>query len=191
MTHRAISLLAVLALVAVAFPRYVQAQTPAQATVTANIAAVEDLALVRDANSVTRGSATNILFNLVDSDDPGVTDGSPFFMYAPYRGETGQNWHLLDIGSNGSSFTLTADVTGTAGSQPLSSILDVFFGGLFADNGDNKGGASGDWELLDTFTRQLNEPFFGIAPLNYRLRIGAVPAGDYTGTVTYTLTTTP
>ena len=34
-------------------------------------------------------------------------------------------------------------------------------------------------------------PGAGTGPLNYRLRIGSVPAGTYNGQVTYTLTVTP
>ena len=60
-------------------------------------------------------------------------------------------------------------------------------GGFFESDGNSKGGASGDWELLNGFTRILKEPFSGTAPFNYRLRIRGVPGGTHTANVTYTL----
>lgn len=169
-------------------PAVVAETDTATVTVTATVPSRVNLAITRAANSSTRGSADQILFDLLDSEDAGVTNPNAGFMYAPYRSEIGKNWHLANIQANGSSMTLTADVTGTAGPRPLAEVLDTFFGGLFASDGSDKGGKSSDWELLDTFARTLNEPFSGEAPFNYRLRLAGVPAGTYGGTVTYTLT---
>ena len=66
----------------------------------------------------------------------------------------------------------------------------VFTGGFFESDGNPKGGESSDWELLQGFTRELSEPFFGILPMNYRLRVRGVTAGTHTGTVTFTLVST-
>lgn len=155
----------------------------ASATVSATIPLRAELELTRDANSVTRFTAEQVVFDRVDDQD-GLPDGNPLFMYAPYRSETGKNWHLADIAANGASMELTADVTGTAGPKDLKDILDLFFGGFFGSDGSQKGGTSGDWEPVDSFSRILNEPFIGVAPLNYRLRLSGVPAGTYNGTVT-------
>lgn len=163
------------------------AQDTATASVSATLPLRATLELTRDDNSVTRGSATTIRFDRVDDADVGVENPNPLFMYAPYRSEEGKNWHLADIVATGSSMTLTANVTGTAGGVNLSDIMDVFMGGFFHLNESGKGGKSTDWELLDTFERTLNEPFIGIAPFNYRLRIEQAPAGTYSGVVTYTL----
>lgn len=155
-------------------------------TISAQMPLRAQLDLVRDGNSVTRFSAGEVVFNRFDDQD-GQADGSADFMYSPYRSETGKNWHLAKIVANGSTLTLTADVTGTAGTTPLATIMDVFFGGFFESDGNAKGGASGNWELLDTFTRTLNEPFSGTAPLSYRLRVRGVTAGTHSGTITYSL----
>ena len=170
--------------------RAVEAATAtAQTSVTASVAPRTELTLTRDTNSVTRGTTTQVVFDRYDDKD-GQADGNAQFMYAPYRSETGKNWHLVDMLANGSSMTLTADVTGTAGTVPLASIMDAFFGGFYGSDGSFSGGTSGAWELLDTFSRTLNKPFDGIAPMNYRLRLAGVPASAaaYTGQVTYTLT---
>jgi len=166
------------------------AETVSQsATVTANVTPRAELALTRDDNSVTRFTASEVVFDRVDDQD-GQADGDANFMYAPYRSETGKNWHLAQILSNGSTMTLTASVAGVAGTVPLADIMNVFFGGFFNSHGGFSGGTSGDWELLDTFSRTLNQPFTGVAPLNYQLLIGTVPssASPYTGNITYTLT---
>ena len=164
---------------------------PVTASVTATVPVRAELTLVRDANSVTRGSVSSIVFDKYDDKD--VPGGSSIHMYAPYRSEAGKNWHVAQMIGNGSTMTLSATVSGNAGSTPLANILDVFFGGFFRSNdGSSAGGASGDWELLNGFTRTLNEPFAGVAPFNYRLRLFLVPASatPYTGQVTFTLAST-
>lgn len=161
---------------------------PVTASVTANVPVRAELALIRDANSVTRGSVSSILFDKYDDKD--TAGGSPVHMYAPYRSEGAKNWHVAQIIGNGATMTLSATVTGTAGAVPLANIIDTFFGGFFRSDGSSAGGASGDWELLNGFTRTLNEPFAGSAPFNYRLRLFLVPARStpYTGQITFTLT---
>ena len=150
-----------------------------------------EISMIRDANSVTRGSLSTVLFNRYDDQD-GQPDGNALFMYTPYRSETGNNWHLANIVANGSTMTLTADVTGSAGTTPLADILDVFCGGFFEPflPPNEKGGKSIDWELLDTFERSFNEPLTATAPFNYRLRLRGVVAGTHSGTITYTLVST-
>ena len=164
---------------------------PVVATVTAIVPLRAELSLIRDLNSVARGAVGSVLFDKYDDKDV-TTGGSPIHMYAPYRSETGKNWHLTQIVANGTTMTLAADVTGTAGATPLASIIDTFFGGFFRSDGSSAGGASGDWELLDTFTRTLNEPFAGTCPFSYRLRLLGVPASatSYTGQITFTLSST-
>ena len=163
---------------------------PVTASVTANVPVRAELTLIRDVNSVTRGSVSSILFDKYDDKD--VPGGSALHMYAPYRSESGKNWHVGQVIGNGATMTLSATVSGNAGATPLANILDVFFGGFFRTDGSSAGGASGDWELLNGFTRTLNEPFVGSAPFNYRLRLFLVPASatPYTGQVTFTLTST-
>lgn len=163
------------------------ATTTATSSVTASIPARAELTVTRDTNSVTRGSASDIVFDRYDDQD-GQPDGNANFMYAPYRSETGKNWHIAKIVSNGSTMTLSADVSGTIGGAPAASVLEVFFGGLFHSNGSDKGGKSGDWENLDTFTRTLNESFNGVGPFNYRLKASDVSSGSYAAQITYTLT---
>ena len=150
-----------------------------------------ELNIIRDANSSTRGSPGTVLFDRYDDKD-NQPDGNALFMYAPYRSEAGKNWHLLSIIANGSSMTLTADVTGAAGTTPLANILDVFTGGFFEPfpPPNFKGGASTDWELLDTFERVFNEPLTATAPMNYRLRLRGVVGGTHSGTITFTLVST-
>ncbi len=168
------------------------------ATITANAsvqAVVPDstaFTLEKDAaTSVPRFAADQIVFDRVDNQDPGVTGPSPDFMYAPYRSETGMNWHIGRINATGSSMTLSADVTGTAGSTPLANILSTFCGGFFPANGPPgvaiPGTPSTDWENLNTFTRTLNQSFSGVTSFNYRLSIAGIPAGTYNGQVTYTM----
>jgi len=97
---------------------------------------------------------------------------------------------LVTIASNGSQMTLSASVSGQASGTDLAEIMDVFTGGFFEADGNPKGGESTDWELLQGFERQLQEPFFGILPMNYRLRVRTVTAGTFNGTVTFTLVST-
>ena len=155
-------------------------------TVSVSLPQRAELDIIRDVNSVGRGDKGTVTFDKTDDKDQ--TDGDPNFMYAPYRSEVGKNWHLAKILSNGKKMTLTASVTGTVGvSTKLADILDVFLGGFFETDGNSKGGKSGDWELLSTFKRELQEPFTGSAPFSYRLRLRGVPAGTYSGNITYTL----
>ena len=183
-----VSMLAASVVSVYAVPLDAATATPVTASVTANVPIRAELSLIRDVNSVTRGSVGSILFDKFDDKD--VPGGSAAFMYAPYRSEAGKNWHIANIIANGSTMTLSATVSGNAGTTPLANILDVFFGGFFRSDGSDAGGKSGDWELLNGFTRTLNEPFAGSAPLNYRLRLFLVPGSSspYTGQVTYTLT---
>ena len=154
-----------------------------------------EISMIRDVNSVSRGSVGTVLFDRYD-DDPVAVGGKPnpnsLFMYAPYRVEDGKNWHLASIIANGSTMTLTASVTGSAGATPLADILDVFCGGFFEPflPPNDKGGKSGDWELLDTFERSYTEPITATVPFNYRLRLRGVVAGTHSGTITYTLVST-
>ena len=175
-------------MVAYATPLDAATAPPVVASITANVPVRAELSLIRDTNSVTRGSVSSVLFDKYDDKD--VPGGSPVHMYAPYRSEAGKNWHLASIIGNGSTMTLSATVTGNAGTTPLANIMDVFFGGFFRTDGSNAGGASSNWEILNGFTRTLNEPFAGSAPLNYRLRLLLVPASStpYTGQITFTLT---
>ena len=162
-------------------------------TLTATITAVADTEAQRDTNSVSRGTSTQVLFDRYDHLDPGVTSPNPGFMYAPYRSETGKNWHILSVIANGATYTLTADVGHTAvGSTFMDVIMDVFCGGFFPSDGGPvvSGTASSDWELLDTFSRTKSGTFVGTAPMNYRLRVSGIAAGSYSGSITYTLTTT-
>ena len=160
----------------------------AQAAVTINIAPQAVVDLVTSTNSAAT-SPTVIAFDTLDSAD--MPNGSSSFAYAPKRSILNKNWHEAKIFSNGAGMTLTANVTGTVGGQPLANVLDVFFGGFFHEQFGDQGGKSGDWELASTFTRQFNQPFSGVAPLNYRLRTSQLTGGQASGSVTYTLATTP
>ncbi len=170
------------------------ATATASATVSATLASRASLTLTRGSSSVTRGSAATVVFDKPDDQD--VTGGSGAFMYAPYRSEssvgTGKNWHSASIVANGTSMTLSATVSGTAGSTPLSSIMDVFVGGFFESGATSEiaGTKSADWQPLNTYSKTLSQPFIGTVSFNYRLRIGTISAGTYAGTVTYTLTST-
>lgn len=163
------------------------ATSAATATTSATVTQRADITLARDSGSVSRGSASQILFDRYDDQD--VTDGSGSFMYAPYRSETGGNWHVAKMFANGASMSLSADVSGTIGSDPLANRLSLFCGGFFPSSGGGavSGTASSDWESTDSFSRTLNQSFVGTAPFNYRLDVQGVPSGAYTGTVTYTL----
>ena len=175
-------------MVAYATPLDAATAPPVVASITANVPVRAELSLIRDANSVTRGSVSSVLFDKYDDKD--MAGGSPLFMYAPYRSDGAKNWHVAQIIGNGATMTLSAAVTGNAGATPLANIIDTFFGGFFRIDGTSAGGASADWELLNGFTRTLNEPFAGSAPFNYRLRLFLVPASatPYTGQITFTLT---
>lgn len=167
----------------------------ASTTVSANVAARASVTLERDSNSVTRFTATQVTFDRYDDQDPGVTQPNSGFMYAPYRSEVGKNWHLARMFSNGTTMTLTAAVTGTVGTTPLSTILQCFCGGFFEDGAAVgtpalAGTTSADWENVQGFTRTVSRPFAGITPFNYRLTVRGVRSGTYTGTITFTLTTT-
>ena len=164
----------------------------ATATISATITPVTDVTLIRDDNSVTRGSATQVVFNRTDAVDLG-SSGSPAFMYAPYRSETQKNWHVAQIIANGSNMVLSASVTGMAGNQDLSSVLRVWCGGFFTPgaktpiSGTETPTTTG-WEYLNGWQRSLDRPFIGTAPFNYQLDISSVQAGTYSGTITFTLT---
>lgn len=184
----ALVIVALLALVPVAS---FAAQATASATVTAQVPVATRLQLIRDANSVTRGSTTNILFDRLDGADPGVTNPNYGYMYAPYRSETGKNWHLTDMVANGSTMSLSVAVTGTVGGQPLASILHLWCGGFFEPGASQpiSGTASTEWDYANGWQRSLSRPFIGTAPFNYRLTVTGVPGGQtYTGSVTFTLT---
>ena len=157
-------------------------------TVTATIATTASISTDRDGNSDSVGTKDSILFDRLDIND-GQVDGNPDFMYAPYRSKVGKNYHILRMFGNGGTTSLTAAVTGSVGAVALNTLLDVFCGGYFpnAGGGPVGGTPSLDWELLQTFSRSTG-PFFGIAPMNYRLRVAGVASGSYAGTVTYTLT---
>lgn len=152
--------------------------------VTVDLPLTATLSTSLDANSACP-SADEIVFDLLDSEDAGVTGPSAFFAYQPPRSAVNKNCHLIDIHANGSSMTLSAEFSGQAPN------LSVFFGGFFAaiPGDNNKGGQSGDWESVSGFSRVLNEPFIGIAPVNYRIGDGFTPltAGLKSGTITWTL----
>ena len=174
------------------------ATSNANMTVSANVASRASLTLTRDQNSVTRFSASQLVFDRFDDQDNQGASGNAGFMYAPYRSETGKNWHLASLVANGASLTLSANVTGTVGSKPLSDVLSVWCGGFFepgtqtpiagtatVDDGDQN---TDDWEKASTFPRALNQPFSGIVPFTYRLNVGGIRSGTYSGSITYTLT---
>lgn len=145
--------------------------------------------------SSTRGSPSQVIFDRFDDQDQ--VGGSPSDMYAPYRSETGKNWHVADIRVNGSSLTLSADVSGTVGNVPLANVLYVWCGGFFESgsttpipgtaNVDDGNPTTDDWRLLDSYQQTLNRSFIGEVPFNYRLSASGIPAGVYVGTITYTL----
>ncbi len=161
-----------------------RAADTAVATVSATITAVESVAYTRDVNSVTRGSATQLIFDKRDDDD--MTGGDAGFMYAPYRSETGANWHVASIAANGSSMVLSLGVnlTGIDASK-----LKVWCGGFFPPGATNPitGTASTDWEFANGWQRSLSQPFVGTSSFGYQLNISDVVAGTYAGTLTLTL----
>ena len=162
-----------------------RAADTAVATVSATITSVESVEFDRDTNSVTRGSATQLIFDRRDDDD--VPNGDAGYMYAPYRSETGKNWHIAAIAANGSSMVLSLGVnlTGIDASK-----LKVWCGGFFPPGATDPitGTASTDWEFANGWQRSLNQPFVGTASFNYQLNISDVVAGTYAGTLTLTLT---
>ena len=166
------------------------ASSTASATVSAQLIARASLALKKDDNSVTRFSASQVVFDRYDDQDPGVTNPNAGFMYAPYRSEVGQNWHVADIIANGSSMTLTASVTGSVGNTPLATLLKVWCGGFFPPGSTTpiSGTASTTWESLNSFSRTLQQTFIGTTPFNYQLNVSSAGAGTYSGNVTFTLT---
>ena len=171
------------------------------AGVSANLPLRSEISIIRDVNSVGRNGPIGlpILFDKYDDDPTAVgandLNPNPLYMYAPYRSEDNKNWHLASIIANGSSMDLTADVVVDPDVGPglfLSDILDVFCGGFFEPflPPNEKGGASGDWELLSGFSRHFDEPITATVPFNYRLRLRGVVAGVHNGTIRYTLVST-
>ncbi|HTY45644.1 MAG TPA: hypothetical protein VMD52_06625 [Patescibacteria group bacterium] len=163
----------------------------ATATVTATVPSVTTVSLARDTGSATRGSASTIIFDKLDSQDtPG---GDAGLMYAPYRTtENGKNWHFAKVAANGSTLTLALTVSGTVGGQPLSNLLKVYCGGFYLTGSTTfiSGTNSADWEFASGWQRTLTQAFIGTVPFNYQLNVSAVGAGSYSGSVTFTLTTT-
>lgn len=168
------------------------ATATAQATVSATVASVCSISITRDISSVTRGSAGTILFDKRDDQDrPGR--GDPAYMYAPYQSETGKNWHVTQIAANGSTMSLSARVAGTVGTTPLANILQVWCAGFFATGGTGSipDTPSTNWENANGWNRTLSQAFTGVVPFSYRLNITGIAAGGpYTGTITFTVTST-
>jgi hypothetical protein len=185
------SVLAVLFTFALISPAMAGTST-ATATVSATVPAVTLVSLTRDSGSVSRGTATQIVFDRLDSQDNQGTSGNAGYMYAPYRSETGKNWHIANVTANGATMVLSMAVTGTAGTTPLSSILSVFCGGFWTPGATNElgGTKSTDWEFANGWQRSLSQPFTGTVPFNYRLTVTGLSAGTYNGSITLTLTTT-
>lgn len=163
----------------------------ATATVSVDIPGLTSVSLTRDTGSVTRGTATQIVFDRLDSAD-GQVDGNAGFMYAPYRSETGKNWHIASVVANGATMTLGMSVTGSVGTTPLSNILKVWTGGFYTPGATTpiSGTASTAWEFANGWQRSLSQPFTGTVPFNYQLSISGLTAGSYSGGITLTLTTT-
>jgi hypothetical protein len=164
----------------------------ATATVTASVPSITTVSLARDlTGSVTRGSATTILFDKLDSQDG--SGGDAGLMYAPYRtAENGKNWHIAKVAANGSTLTLAVAVSGTVGGQPLANLLKLYCGGFFLTGSPTfiSGTNSTDWEFASGWQRTLTQAFIGTVPFNYQLNVSAIGAGSYSGSVTFTLTTT-
>ena len=189
-TASATGLAVVLALIGTPVRSWAASNTTAPLSVSATVDTHADISVVRDGNSVSRGTITSLLFDRLDLSDPGVTNPNASFMYAPYRSEVGKNWHVLNLFANGATTSLSADVAGSISGTLASTLLDVFFGGFFPEAGGGPLQASTDWELLDAFSRTLGV-FSGVSSLNYRLRVAGVPASTtpYTGvSITYTFT---
>lgn len=181
----------------VAQPGAWAATQSATASVSASVPARAEVALARDTNSVGRGSAGGLVFDKYDDQDmtadPNASSG---FMYAPYRSETGKNWHVAKIVANGSSLTLTVTATGTVGAAQVADRLKVWCGGFFlpgevgVTGSAIAGTASTAWESLagSGFSRNLSQAFNGTASFNYQLNVADISAGTYNGTLTFTLT---
>lgn len=166
----------------------------AQASVSVTIPATCTLSLGRDTGSSTRGTATQILFDKLDSAD--MPSGDAGLMYAPYRSEGG-NWHVAQVSANGNNISLSIAVTGTVGSTSLASLLKVWCGGFFKTNSGGipiTGTPSTVWETAGGWSRSLTgQAFTGTVPFNYQLDISSIPSGTYalpTGAVTFTLAST-
>lgn len=169
------------------------ATATASATVSATIPSAATIGLVRDDNTVGRSPISQIVFDRVDSADPGVTEPNPGYMYAPYRSEGGLNWHVAEIAANGSTLTLSVSVSGAVGQTQLSSVLKLWSGGFFEPSKavPITGTASTVWESAEGWQRQLSRPFIGTVPFVYQLNIAGLPSGGpFTGTITFTLVTT-
>ncbi len=168
------------------------ATATATATVSVTVASVCSISLSRDTNSsVTRGSATTILFDKRDDQD--MSGGDAGYMYAPYRSETGKNWHLASISANGSTTGLSASVTGDIGTTPIANILKLWCGGFYTPSSSTPitGTPSTDWEWANGWQRTLSSPFIGTVSFSYQLNISEIAAGGpYTGNITLTLTST-
>lgn len=190
MTSLRVIMAAILLLVFATVTAAFAGTSTATATVSATITSITSVALTRDTNSVTRGTATQIVFDRLDSVD--MPGGDAGFMYAPYRSETNKNWHLAAIVANGSTMTLAMTVSGNVGTTPLSSILSVWSGGFYTPGATTPitGTPSTAWEFANGWQRSLSQPFTGTVPFNYRLSVSGVAAGVYSGSVTLTLTTT-
>lgn len=154
----------------------------ASASVSATVASVCDVSLIRDDNSVARGSITQIVFD--KRDDKDMTGGNAGFMYAPYRSEgASKNWHLAQIVANGSSVVLSAAVSGSAGTKQLSDVMKVWCGGFFTPgaktpiDGTATPTTTG-WEWLNGWQRSLSRPFTGTVPFSYQLLIGELPGAQ-------------
>jgi hypothetical protein len=198
---RKLCLVTVVAALVLILGQSVYAATATQtASVSATVTSTCTLSLARDAGSATRGTVSSILFDKTDAVDmPADPNRSATMMYAPYRSETGKNWHFANVSANGASIQLKITATGTLGAASLSNILKVWCGGFYSSTGAPgvpiTGTASTTWESIGTagWQRSLtNQPFTGVVPFNYQLDITTVPgsATAYTGTLTYTLTST-
>lgn len=187
-----ISTTAVMAILLALIPAVSYAATATATTsVSATVPSVTTISLIRDTNSTQRGSATQILFDRRDDQD--MPGGNAGYMYAPYRSETGKNWHVASISTNGSSLILKASVAGTVGTIPLANILNLWCGGFFSAGSSTPipGTPSTNWEVANGWQRNLSQPFTGSVPFNYQLNIsGVLAGGPYSGTVTFTLTST-
>lgn len=158
-------------------------------TLDAEIPVTTTASVDRDAGSVTRGTPATILFDRLDSADPGVSGPSATTLYAPYRSEVGKNWHVLKLFGNTATTSLTTTVTGTISGIAAATRVFTFCGGLFPEAGGVVSGTpSTAWETLHGFTRSVG-PFLGSSSFNYKLDATGMVAGSYAGvTVTYTLT---
>ena len=161
------------------------ATATAVVTISATVPAVSSFAVQKGTNSAcpTPGAVS---FTKLDSAD--VTGGSSDFIYAPLRSVQNANCYELAIDSNLGSNTISATVTGTAGTLPLSGLLSTFWGGCFKSDGTNAGQASTTWETTQGFTRTYLGGLTGVCSVNHRLTVKGLQPGSYTGTVTWTLT---